>query len=75
MRALRIWGERERLSPQALRRLPPARLHQLLRACIQADRITKGVGAGDDWQMLEAITLGLAGAPSLALHAEQDAIQ
>jgi DNA polymerase-3 subunit delta len=75
MRALRIWGERERLYPQALRRLPPARLHQLLRACIQADRITKGVGAGDDWQMLEAITLGLAGAPSLALHAEQDAIQ
>jgi hypothetical protein len=47
----------------------------LLRACIQADRITKGVGAGDDWQMLEAITLGLAGAPSLALHAEQDAFQ
>lgn len=71
MRALRIWGERERLYPQALRRLPAARLRQMLRACMRADRITKGVGAGDDWQALEAVALALAGAPSLALEAEQ----
>jgi DNA polymerase-3 subunit delta len=69
MRALRIWGERERLYPQALRRLPPARLRQLMRGCIRVDRITKGIGAGNDWQTLEAVALGLAGAPSLGLQA------
>jgi len=71
LRGLRIWGERERLYPQALRRLPAARIDELMQACMRVDRITKGVAAGDDWMALEALALGLAGAPSLGLaHAD-----
>ena len=70
MRELRIWGERERLYPQALRRLGRPMLRSLLRACARVDRITKGLASGDDWQALEAVAMGLAGAPALALQAD-----
>jgi DNA polymerase-3 subunit delta len=70
MRELRIWGERERLSPAALARLSPAALRQLMRACARVDRMTKGVLAGDDWQAVEAVVLGLAGSAPLAFDAE-----
>jgi DNA polymerase-3 subunit delta len=70
MRELRIWGDRERLYPQALRRLARPMLRHLLRGCASADRITKGLASGDDWQALEAVAMGLAGAPALALQAE-----
>lgn len=67
LRAARIWGERERLVPGALRRLTQAQLTRLLRECARADRMTKGLEDGDDWQALESIALALAGAPVLAL--------
>ena len=70
MREARIWGERERLYPAALARLPAPALRRLLRACGRADRMTKGLLAGDDWQALAAVALGLAGAPALLLDAE-----
>jgi DNA polymerase-3 subunit delta len=70
MREARIWGERERLAPKALARLPRARIRQLLRACARVDRMTKGILAGDDWLALEAVVLGLAGSRSLALDAD-----
>ncbi len=63
----RVWCDRERVYHAAARRLDASRLRLLLRACGRADRMTKGVLAGDDWQALEAIALGLAGAASLAL--------
>lgn len=71
MRSMRIWGERERLYPPAIRRLPQSRLESLLRACMQVDRITKGLQAGDEWQALQTVALGLAGAPVLALGSPQ----
>jgi DNA polymerase-3 subunit delta len=67
LRELRVWGERERTYPQALRRLAPPAVQRLLRACAVADRIAKGVGDGDEWQWLEAVALGLAGRPPLTL--------
>lgn len=67
LRSLRIWGERERLVPIALRRLSASRLQALMQACARVDRITKGLGAGDDWQALETLVMGLAGAPALEL--------
>ena len=70
MRELRIWGDRERLYPQALRRLARPILRRLLRGCARVDRITKGLTIGDDWQALEAVAMGLAGAPALALQAD-----
>ncbi|MFM1991067.1 MAG: hypothetical protein RJA99_4024 [Pseudomonadota bacterium] len=63
----RIWGDRERLYHAAARRLDALSLRRLLRACARADRMTKGVLHGDDWQALEAIVLGLAGAASLGI--------
>jgi len=66
MRELRIWGERERLYPRALSRLPRTRIRALLRDCARVDRITKGILAGDDWLALEAVVLGLAGTEPLA---------
>lgn len=63
----RVWGDRERAYHAAARRLDGATLRRLLRACGRTDRMTKGVLDGDDWQALEAIVLGLAGAVSLGL--------
>jgi DNA polymerase-3 subunit delta len=70
LRDARVWGDRERLYGAALRRLDTRTLHRLLRACARVDRMTKGVLDGDDWQSLEAIVLGLAGARSLALESD-----
>lgn len=67
LRSARFWGDRERLAPIALRRLDAHQLKALLRACARADRMTKGLEDGDDWQALESIALALAGAPVLAL--------
>lgn len=53
--------------PIALRRLSASRLQALMQACARVDRITKGLGAGDDWQALETLVMGLAGAPALEL--------
>jgi DNA polymerase-3 subunit delta len=74
LRELRVWGERERLYPLALQRLPVARLRRLLRACGQVDRMAKGVLGGDEWQALEAVVLGLAGARALALEVDDPAL-
>jgi DNA polymerase III subunit delta len=70
LREARVWGDRERVYTAALRRLGTPTLRRLLRACTRTDRMTKGVLVGDDWQALEAIVLGLAGAPALALDAD-----
>ena len=70
LREARVWGDRERTYTAALRRLGTPALRRLLRACTRTDRMTKGVLDGDAWQALEAIVLGLAGAPALALDAD-----
>jgi DNA polymerase-3 subunit delta len=72
LREARVWGaERERAYPRALARLPRGRIRALLRACARVDRMTKGILAGDDWQALEAVVIGLSGAQSLALDADR----
>lgn len=65
LRDARVWGPRERLVPAALRRVPAPARRALLRACARADRILKGLDRADDAPALEAIVLGLSGAPSL----------
>jgi DNA polymerase-3 subunit delta len=65
LRDARIWGERERLYPQALRRLARPHLHALLRECALADRLAKGLERGDLDTLIDRIALSLAGAPVL----------
>lgn len=63
-RELRIWGPRERLLPQALARLPLAKLAALLARCADVDRLAKGLRArrrdSDPWLELSDIAVALA---------------
>ncbi len=65
LRAARVWGERERLYPVALRRLNRPTVLSLLKQCARADRACKGLGHHDPHQAIEAIALTLASAPAL----------
>jgi DNA polymerase-3 subunit delta len=64
-RELRIWGLRERLMPEALRRLPAATLARLLLRCADIDRLIKGLRAprrdSDPWLELADIAMACAG--------------
>lgn len=53
--------KRKPLLQRALRRLPPARLHDLLRLAGLADRVIKGMEPGDPWDSLLHLALGMAG--------------
>ena len=66
MRELRIFGARERAYGAALRRADRALLRGALRQAAQADRIVKGVAAGDAWHALETLVVSVAGGPALA---------
>lgn len=63
-RELRLWGPREKLAPQALRRLPAAALSALLARCAEIDRLAKGLQAprrdADPWLELSDIALACA---------------
>jgi DNA polymerase-3 subunit delta len=63
-RELRIWGPRERLLPQAIRRLSAATLARLLARCADIDRLAKGLPAprsdSDPWLELNDIALACA---------------
>ncbi len=66
-RELRVWGPREKLMPQALRRLPAATLAALLARCADVDRLVKGLRApkrdSDPWLELSDIALACAADP------------
>jgi len=63
-RELRIWGPREKLMPQAMRRLPASTLTTLLARCADIDRLIKGLAAplrdSDPWLELADVALACA---------------
>lgn len=60
MRDARVWGERQKAMPAALRRLSVPELTAALDHAARIDRIVKGVGRGDPWDELRQLGLRLA---------------
>jgi len=56
-----IWQKKQGLYRAALRRGRSRRWQALLQAAARADRVIKGRAAGNEWQALQALGLGLAG--------------
>lgn len=61
--AHRVWDKHKPLVQQALRRGSTALWRQVLRLCERCDRAIKGQSRNDPWQILEDITLAIAGRP------------
>ena len=61
-RELRVWGERQNLLPQALKRIDAATARRALAQAVRTDRVAKGVARGDVWDELKGLGLLLAGA-------------
>jgi len=59
----RIWGNKKTLVNQALRRLPPAKLSQMLQQCAGIDQAIKGMRHDDPWQLLSSLVLDISGKP------------
>ncbi|MCL4185822.1 MAG: DNA polymerase III subunit delta, partial [Burkholderiaceae bacterium] len=66
MRDARVFGQRERMFEQALRRLQETPIRDALQRAARADRMIKGLDGGDGWRGLEALAMSVAGAPTLA---------
>ncbi|MBK8015376.1 MAG: DNA polymerase III subunit delta [Betaproteobacteria bacterium] len=66
MRDAKVWGERQKGMPAAVRRLDSAQLRNALAHAARIDRIIKGVGDGDAWTELEQLAMRLT-APDLKL--------
>lgn len=62
----RIWGNRKTLVNQALRRLRPTQLSQMLQRCAAIDQAIKGMRPDDPWLLLSALILELSGKPCLS---------
>lgn len=60
--SLRLWGNKQTLAPQALKRLPPARLIEALQECARIDRIIKGAEEGEAWPAFKHLAARLAAA-------------
>ncbi len=58
MQQARVWGARQRLLPQALRRISQHQLLSTLNKASRVDRMAKGLAKGDVWDAL--LDLGLA---------------
>jgi DNA polymerase III subunit delta len=59
--ARRVWTKRKPLLTAALKRLSPEAAQNLLRRAARTDRILKGRAAGDVWQELQCLALGMSG--------------
>jgi len=57
----KVWDNRKILVRNTLKRRSPRLLRQLLRQAVKADRIIKGAAAGNAWDELLQLALGLAG--------------
>ncbi len=57
----KVWQSRQRLVSDAAKRLPESQLDCILLRAAQADRAIKGGDVTPPWQLLEDITLALAG--------------
>lgn len=66
MRESRVFGPRERLFEQALRRLDEDAIRAALQRAARTDRMIKGLDATGGWQGLESLAMSVAGAPTLA---------
>ena len=69
LREMRVWGDRQKAMPQALRRMTGSRLRDALRHAARIDRIIKGVATGEPWRELQALGLRIA-APEHPLPVE-----
>jgi DNA polymerase-3 subunit delta len=58
MREARVWGARQKLLPQALRKLDKRQLLRALARAAEIDRMVKGLAKGDVWDSL--LDLGLS---------------
>jgi DNA polymerase III subunit delta len=64
MRESRVWGARQQLMPEALKRLSRAQLLGALSRAAEVDRMIKGLAKGDAWDAL--LWLGLSLMPATA---------
>ena len=71
MRELRIFGPREALYGQALRRLDTRRLQAALQETARIDRMAKGLIREDPWAAMAALATTLAGAAPPVMPAAQ----
>lgn len=69
LQASRVWDKRRPLVTQALRRGSTSRWREALLLCERCDRAVKGQLAADPWQILEDLTLTVAGRTSAATAA------
>lgn len=58
--SLRLWGDKQMLAPQAVRRLSINRLINALQECARIDRMIKGAEEGDAWVAFRQLVHGLA---------------
>ncbi len=58
---LRLWGDKQTLAPQALKRIGVRRLMNALQTCALADQQIKGVASGKAWETVRSLLLELAG--------------
>lgn len=72
MREARVPRPRERGYERALARLDASALRDALRSAARADRMIKGIEAGNAWQALESLALRIAGAPVLVGNPDGD---
>jgi DNA polymerase-3 subunit delta len=72
MRDARVWGDRQRLMPAALRRLGLPALRAALAQAARIDRVIKGVARGDAWDELQSLALRLAAPGRLGLAGQAD---
>lgn len=70
VRDARVWGERQNLMPQAVRRHDIPSLEHALAHAARIDRIAKGVAPGAVWDELRTLGLALAGATREGAAAE-----
>lgn len=59
MQQTRVWGLRQKLLPQAVRRLSQTQLLHALSKAAQVDRMAKGLSRGDVWDGLASLGMAL----------------
>lgn len=72
LRESRVWGQREKLMPQAVARVTPAQIARAIRRCAALDKTSKGLSraaqdegmTGEVWDDLLALGLSLMGRPA-----------
>ncbi len=65
----RVWPKRKRAVAGTLQRLTLTDLHRLLRQAVRIEHVLKGAAAGEAWDELLRLALGLAGVKLLATSA------